>query len=75
MQVDIDVHAFRVHDDCKIDIAHFKEGKRTPRPRDFRSADLLRDAPIGARRNAFDVLKTALRRMHPFTDKLHAAAG
>ncbi len=44
MQVDIDVHAFRVHDDCKIDIAHFKEGKRTPRRRDFRSANLLRDA-------------------------------
>jgi hypothetical protein len=46
MQVDIDMHAFRVHDDCKIDIAHFKEGKRTLRRRDLRSANLVRDAWI-----------------------------
>jgi hypothetical protein len=75
MQVDIDVHAFRVHDDCKIDIAHFKEGKRTPRRRDFRSANLFRDARYDAPyrvRRCKNYL--AVERVRPQIN-LHAAAG
>jgi hypothetical protein len=31
MQVDIDVHAFRVHYNCKIGISRFEDGKRPSR--------------------------------------------
>ena len=36
MQVDIDMHSFRLHHNCKIDTARFKEGKRPPHPPDLR---------------------------------------
>src|SRR5215203_5351319 len=36
MQSTIDVHRFRIHQNCKIDIARFEEGKRPSRRRNSR---------------------------------------
>jgi len=33
------MHSFRLHHDCKIDTASFKEGKRPPHPRSEEEAD------------------------------------
>jgi hypothetical protein len=57
MQVDIDVHTFRIHHNRKIDTARFEEGKRPPHRRDLRPDEALRDAwtqraPVGQRQLA-----------------------
>jgi hypothetical protein len=44
MQVDIDMHAFRVHHNCKIDTARFEEGKRPSRRRNLRPDEALESA-------------------------------
>jgi hypothetical protein len=41
MQVDIDMHTFRIHHNRKIDTARFKEGKRPPHRRDLRPDEAL----------------------------------
>src|SRR6476661_2093572 len=43
MQVDIDVHTFRLRHNCKIDTACFEEGKRPAHPREL-APWLSRDA-------------------------------
>ena len=40
MQVDLDMHKYRVHHNCKIDTARFEEGKRRRAPRPERTACL-----------------------------------
>ncbi len=41
MQVDLDMHKYRVHHNCKIDTARFEEGKRPSHSRNLRSDEAL----------------------------------
>src|SRR5438552_13532981 len=42
MQVDLDMHKYRVHHNCKIDTACFEEGKRRSRRSPLREVEPLR---------------------------------
>jgi len=44
MQVDLDMHKYRVHHNCKIDTARFEEGKRRSHYSALRVDDLSQDA-------------------------------
>jgi hypothetical protein len=61
MQVDIDMHSFRLHHDCKIDTASFKEGKRPPHPRSEEEADHGKPGHPLARSTVYQSKATARR--------------
>lgn len=44
MQVDLDMHKYRVHHNCKIDTARFEEGKRRPDRSALQVANLFYEA-------------------------------
>jgi hypothetical protein len=60
VQVDLDVHPYRVHHNCKIDTARFEEGKRWSHPSIAMGEALLRCV------NA--ILAHGLSRKHPRRD-------
>src|SRR5439155_4134861 len=54
-----DMHSFRLHHDCKIDTASFKEGKRPPHPR---SEEEATTGSLGISRARSDQSKATTRR-------------